>query len=47
MQGVVTSGKTHFNPRSREGSDTRQGISIYNSIYFNPRSREGSDFTPS
>ena len=34
---------THFNPRSREGSDfiLQSLASLY--IHFNPRSREGSD----
>ena len=33
----------YFNPRSREGSDTRADQLFYSDIYFNPRSREGSD----
>ena len=36
----------NFNPRSREGSDTRfYVITHHNSTNFNPRSREGSDFS--
>ena len=33
-----------FNPRSREGSDTRTASKQPRCRYFNPRSREGSDF---
>ena len=33
----------HFNPRSREGSDTRIGGADPYMSHFNPRSREGSD----
>ena len=33
----------HFNPRSREGSDTARSGRAAFSRYFNPRSREGSD----
>ena len=33
----------HFNPRSREGSDTREIACIDFLDHFNPRSREGSD----
>ena len=32
-----------FNPRSREGSDTKKVISDKSRPSFNPRSREGSD----
>ena len=32
-----------FNPRSREGSDTRYSRTVSVFRYFNPRSREGSD----
>ena len=35
---------THFNPRSREGSDLQPLASHTIMQYFNPRSREGSDF---
>ena len=34
---------THFNPRSREGSDICCAVILNCSINFNPRSREGSD----
>ena len=34
---------SHFNPRSREGSDTRRILHTISIKYFNPRSREGSD----
>ena len=34
----------HFNPRSREGSDTVTSVSINYNNHFNPRSREGSDY---
>ena len=33
----------HFNPRSREGSDSLFCGELSSMIYFNPRSREGSD----
>ena len=33
----------YFNPRSREGSDSRLPASVPPPSYFNPRSREGSD----
>ena len=33
----------HFNPRSREGSDTGIRYKNANHLDFNPRSREGSD----
>ena len=33
----------NFNPRSREGSDTRSRVRSINIQNFNPRSREGSD----
>ena len=32
-----------FNPRSREGSDDKNGNIVYDKDDFNPRSREGSD----
>ena len=32
-----------FNPRSREGSDTKACIELARKRNFNPRSREGSD----
>ena len=32
-----------FNPRSREGSDSRPTVPFSHIIDFNPRSREGSD----
>ena len=35
--------RTHFNPRSREGSDTRASPGSAAAAHFNPRSREGSD----
>ena len=35
----------HFNPRSREGSDTVSGSHFVIPTHFNPRSREGSDPT--
>ena len=35
--------KTNFNPRSREGSDTRSMADRNTMLNFNPRSREGSD----
>ena len=35
-----------FNPRSREGSDSRTNNCIVGIRYFNPRSREGSDDCP-
>ena len=35
---------THFNPRSREGSDTSCRCSDLLPSHFNPRSREGSDY---
>ncbi len=35
----------HFNPRSREGSDTKDFRVQKLVLYFNPRSREGSDST--
>ena len=35
----------NFNPRSREGSDPRDGPRPPGCTYFNPRSREGSDLT--
>ena len=34
----------HFNPRSREGSDTLSLHVIRHCTHFNPRSREGSDY---
>ena len=34
---------SHFNPRSREGSDPPKPDCLLASKYFNPRSREGSD----
>ena len=34
---------THFNPRSREGSDDQLLSHLFRQLYFNPRSREGSD----
>ena len=36
-------GLRYFNPRSREGSDSRVPLSVLLLLYFNPRSREGSD----
>ena len=33
----------HFNPRSREGSDSSSVQTIVSELDFNPRSREGSD----
>ena len=36
--------RTHFNPRSREGSDLRRRCKSCPDTHFNPRSREGSDF---
>ena len=35
----------HFNPRSREGSDSVRFPRAGRRDYFNPRSREGSDAT--
>ena len=37
------SAPTHFNPRSREGSDVQQSGGDFLKYNFNPRSREGSD----
>ena len=34
-----------FNPRSREGSDAKEMLSMDEYQDFNPRSREGSDQT--
>ena len=34
---------SHFNPRSREGSDGARSAVSSPASYFNPRSREGSD----
>ena len=34
---------SHFNPRSREGSDKNEQKNKVLRLYFNPRSREGSD----
>ena len=36
----------HFNPRSREGSDSNQFTVLTSHQNFNPRSREGSDSAP-
>ena len=38
---------SHFNPRSREGSDHKYPVRLQDSRHFNPRSREGSDKLPS
>ena len=38
------SGRAHFNPRSREGSDGALHAHQRRGYDFNPRSREGSDF---
>ena len=35
----------YFNPRSREGSDSRVVFSCMRIFHFNPRSREGSDIS--
>ena len=40
---VGKAGSTHFNPRSREGSDTIRSHFPSFRCHFNPRSREGSD----
>ncbi len=37
---------THFNPRSREGSDSKNRNGYRHAGNFNPRSREGSDVEP-
>ena len=42
LRGGVDS---HFNPRSREGSDFLEIGITEDKVYFNPRSREGSDYT--
>ena len=39
----LLSAAENFNPRSREGSDTRVGRARHPMWHFNPRSREGSD----
>ena len=36
-------GSSHFNPRSREGSDEDEILDYAQATDFNPRSREGSD----
>ena len=43
MGAMLVPGLLYFNPRSREGSDMVQPITIQPARYFNPRSREGSD----
>ena len=43
MYNTITN--KHFNPRSREGSDTLMIIVQLTALNFNPRSREGSDDT--
>ena len=40
---LANAGNSNFNPRSREGSDTRFPRCKRFLGYFNPRSREGSD----
>ena len=44
---ISTFRTSHFNPRSREGSDCGQHCLSPRHRYFNPRSREGSDPKPS
>ena len=43
MRWPSTQTPVHFNPRSREGSDTGRKSYQIQPTYFNPRSREGSD----
>ncbi len=40
---VLRQAYSHFNPRSREGSDISWSPTCRALVYFNPRSREGSD----
>ena len=41
--GITYSDLSHFNPRSRGGSDSVYGSLSFQYTYFNPRSRGGSD----
>ena len=43
QEGRTYKSNADFNPRSREGSDTRKTWQLRLIPYFNPRSREGSD----
>ena len=42
-QSSISAGHLHFNPRSREGSDSAMLLHVISLSDFNPRSREGSD----
>ena len=43
MSARLSPGTSHFNPRSREGSDITLLSYYLDMVNFNPRSREGSD----
>mgnify|MGYP001699443272 CR=1 FL=1 len=46
-QRLIDSSQQHFNPRTREGCDSKHELTKLTEAYnFNPRTREGCDFLP-